>query len=144
MKTELVQCSTWRTAKRRCAWACKIVRVEGGISGDYGISWSVAGKRVILRPWTVGGWWSGTLITQWPRWRLPIFVAPATLPSFSNWITRGRERFKRRAASVVSINIFAISSGNLHSISHHEQLGKTTILIPSIPHCDKKSATLDA
>ena len=30
MKTELVQCSTWRTAKRRCPWSCKIVRVEGG------------------------------------------------------------------------------------------------------------------
>ena len=30
MRVEFVQCSSWRAAKRRCAWACKIGRVEGG------------------------------------------------------------------------------------------------------------------
>jgi hypothetical protein len=30
MKTQFIQCKDRRTAKRRCPWACKIVKVEMG------------------------------------------------------------------------------------------------------------------
>jgi len=30
MRQEFVECKDRRTAVRRCPWACKIVRVEGG------------------------------------------------------------------------------------------------------------------